>query len=209
MNLLAIGVAGVLAAATLPLVEGLAPDLGRTRASAVIPMAVVIAGFLGWAVSQIAVVRFPSALALGVVASVLAWQSVIDLAVHRLPRELSYLGLAVLLIAVGFSGGSDRLGGVLIGLAAMTAVTGLLVVLTRGSLGVGDLHLAPLLGALVGWFSPPLVALAWGVTALSGAVVVIIGLAAGRLRRSDHIPYGPFMILGSLVAVLVGAISVS
>ena len=48
----------------------------------------------------------------------------------------------------------------------------------------------------------------WIVTALSGGVVVAVGLAVGRLDRSDHVPYGPFMVFGSMVAVLIGAVAV-
>lgn len=210
MPLFTIVLAAMLAGVSLPVVNGLAPTLGRWRSATVVPSAVVLAIALTWAMTRVLTLRAPMAIALGVVATALAVQTVIDLAVHRLPREISYAGLAAFALALPFTstGPTHRWIGALIGLAIMTVVTSLLIVLSRGSLGIGDLHLSPLLGALIGFFAPALIAVAWVVTALSGGIVVAIGLATRRLDRSQHVPYGPYMILGSMVAILVGAAAV-
>lgn len=75
-----------------------------------------------------------------------------------------------------------------------------------GSKTLGDLHLSPLLGALIGWFSPGAVLLAWMVTAIAGALFTSVGLATKRLSRTAMIPYGPFLVFGTVVSVAVIAI---
>ena len=210
MILLALGLSALVAAAALPIVSGLAPALGRWRAAGAVPLAAGMAWILDWSASRFVTVTVPFAIGLAVVAAVLAVQTVLDLATHRLPRQLSYAGLAAFLVVLPFSSTSvvDRWPGVLVGLVLMMAIIVLLLVITRGSLGMGDVHLAPLLGALVGFFSPALLAIAWLVTAVTGGVVVALGLVTRRLDRSQHIPYGPFMILGAFVASVVAAMSV-
>lgn len=209
MHLLAIVLAALAAAAAIPLVLGLAPALGRTRAACVVPLAAALGGVLVWASARIVTLGVALAIGLAVVAAVLAVQFVIDLAVHRLPREISYVGLVAFVLALPFTPtGSDRRWlGALVGLVLMTAITGALVVVTRGSLGIGDLHLSPLLGAVIGFFAPVLVAVAWAVTAFVGGIVVAIGLMTRRLERSQHVPYGPFMIIGACSAIVVGAMA--
>jgi len=208
VTLLAVCVAAALSAAALPIVESMAPSLGRARAALVSPLAGALAAVLVWSADRVEELGLPMAIGLGGVAVVLAVQVILDLSTHRLPRQISHLGLALFVVAAVVGGDVARVPSALVGMLAMTAVTGLLVMVTRGSLGIGDLHLAPLLGALVGWFSPALIVPMWIVTALSGGVVVAVGLAAGRLDRSDHVPYGPFMVFGSMVAVLIGAVAV-
>ena len=206
MFLLTLVVAAGLAAASPPIVN--LHGAGRARAGVVVALAVPMGALLAWASAQVEPLGVPMAIGAAFVGVVLAVQTVIDVSVHRLPRRISHIGLAGFVVAVLLDGGVDRLPGLVIGLVVMTAVTGALVVVTRGSLGIGDLHLSPLLGAVLGWIAPSLVGLAWVATALSGGIVVAAGLATRRVQRSDHIPYGPFMILGSLVAIVIGGVSV-
>ena len=173
-----------------------------------VPLSLVLAALLGWAISQVTAVNLGAALALSSVSAILATQVVIDICVHRLLRELSYCGLILYLVAIASvePGTSAGFRGAVVGALAMAVVMALLVLVSRGAMGLGDLHLAPLLGALVGWFSPSAVLLALMVTAISGALFTVGGLAMKRVTRGSMIPYGPFMIFGSLVAVLVTAI---
>ena len=147
---------------------------------------------------------WPASLGWGVVAGVLFVQVTIDLSVRALPREVSYLGVLVAgpLLAVAPSSGG--LVGMVVGAAAMTVITIVLFVLARGSLGVGDVHLSPLLGMSLGWIDPWLVPVAWVVTAATGAAVILALLAVGRIGRSTRVPYGPFMVAGTLIAALIG-----
>jgi len=170
-----------------------------------VPLAGVFAGALSWSMSQVTSLNLGVVLAVSSVSAVLATQFVIDVCVRRLLRELSYAGFVVFLVSMLFvgSGAGSGVTGALVGAVAMTAVTALLVLGSRGALGMGDLHLSPLLGALLGWFSPSAVLLAWMVTAISGALFTVIGLATKRVARGTMIPYGPFMMFGTVFAAVV------
>lgn len=184
-------------------VRRVVPDSSLSIHLSTIPLAIAIAVLLAWSGSQVTSESIALALAMGMIAAVLATQTVIDLAVRRLPRQLSYGGLVVFAGSMAFVpiGRASGMTGLLVGMLAMTAITGLLVVMSGGSLGMGDLHLSPLLGALVGWFAPAAVLVAWIVTAGAGALVTTVGLLTGRIRRESMIPYGPFMVVGSLASV--------
>jgi leader peptidase (prepilin peptidase)/N-methyltransferase len=117
---------------------------------------------------------------------------------------LSYGGLAVFAVSMAFvpSGRASGMSGLLVGMLVMTAITALLVVASGGSLGMGDLHISPLLGALVGWFAPSAILVAWIAIAVAGALVTSVGLLTRRISRESMIPYGPFMMIGSLASVV-------
>ena len=78
--------------------------------------------------------------------------------------------------------------------------------LTRGSLGRGDIHYSPLLGAMIGWSSPwpdlPTGLLtAWMITAVTAAVITLAAIALRRIDRHATIPYGPFLSIGTIAVV--------
>jgi leader peptidase (prepilin peptidase)/N-methyltransferase len=71
-------------------------------------------------------------------------------------------------------------------------------------MGFGDVKLSGVLGLYLGW-------LGWGVWAaglflgfLIGGLYGIALLLRGRGGRKTAVPFGPFMLLGVLLAVLVG-----
>lgn len=72
----------------------------------------------------------------------------------------------------------------------------------RGGMGGGDVKLAGMIGLLVGF---PGVLVALWVAAVAGGLVAAGLLMAGKKGRKDPIPYGPFLSLGAVVALLAGA----
>ena len=142
--------------------------------------------------------------AFGIAASTLGALGAIDIAVHRLPRQISYVSLSLIgaFLVIGSASRSTQSADVVAGMALMFIVIGALRFVSRGSLGSGDLHLAPLLGALIGWFDPYRVFVACAVMAVSAGIVAG-GLVISRRRRaSEYIAYGPFMLLGTAVAII-------
>lgn len=78
----------------------------------------------------------------------------------------------------------------------------LLHFLTRGKgMGWGDVKLGFLLGLVLGW---PLVLVALFLAFLTGASVGVILIAAKQKRLKSKIAFGPFLILGMLIAKLWG-----
>ncbi|MBI3454917.1 MAG: prepilin peptidase [Candidatus Rokubacteria bacterium] len=73
--------------------------------------------------------------------------------------------------------------------------------LSRGGMGGGDIKLAAMLGAFLGW---PLVVLAIFAAVVLGGVVALGLLASGRRGRKDAVPFGPFLAFGGLLTALWG-----
>lgn len=73
-----------------------------------------------------------------------------------------------------------------------------LVVITRGrGMGTGDVTLGALVGFLLGW---PRVLLGVWIGFVSGAVIAVALLIVGRKRLEHTIPFGPFLVVGTIVA---------
>lgn len=140
-------------------------------------------------------------LAAGTVA--LAW---IDVAVQRLPDALTapaYAGTVAFLLLAGASSGrwADLLRALLGGLALAAAYLALAVV-SRSALGLGDVKLAASLGTLAAWPGwPTLIAGAFA-GFLLGALYGIGLLVSRRAHLKQRIPFGPFMVAGTFLAVL-------
>ncbi|MFC6708023.1 prepilin peptidase [Flexivirga alba] len=139
---------------------------------------------------------------------VLTALTAIDLDVHRLPDALTFpLAPAAAVIAAVASVSTGHwfalLRAVLAGMALGAAYLMLLLISRGGAgLGLGDVKLAVGLGILLGWFS-------WS-DVLSGTLIgFILGglwaaglLIARRATRHTYIAFGPFMIGGTVIALL-------
>lgn len=68
--------------------------------------------------------------------------------------------------------------------------------------GLGDVYLAPSLGVLLGW---PKILVAVMMSFIVGSVVGIGLVLLRKKRKTDYIPFGPFLILGTVLALLYGS----
>ncbi|MDY7223580.1 prepilin peptidase [Halalkalibacterium halodurans] len=68
-------------------------------------------------------------------------------------------------------------------------------------IGGGDVKLFTVLGFVLGW---KLTLVAIMLSSLFGAIGGGVGMMLGRIKRREPIPFGPFIILGSLTAYLYG-----
>lgn len=129
----------------------------------------------------------------------------IDVRTRRLPREVSYpaavIGSTLLVTNSVARGHGDRAIDTLIGVAVFTLAMVVLHVIGRGALGDGDVRMAPLLGAFLGFWSPRLVLVALLLGSLSAAVTGLVVIAVRRSGRSTTLPFGPFLALGTVVAI--------
>lgn len=69
----------------------------------------------------------------------------------------------------------------------------------KEGMGGGDIKLMAMVGAFIGW-QPVLLAIMIG--SFLGSVVGVGLIAAGVMRREQYIPFGPFLAVGSLIALL-------
>ncbi|MDH4334415.1 MAG: A24 family peptidase [Chloroflexota bacterium] len=86
-----------------------------------------------------------------------------------------------------------------IGAGAAVAFLGLLGLLVRGGVATGDLYLVVPLGLLLGW---PSVFVALFVAALLSAVTGLALLATRRAGMKSYIPFGPFLVAGTVITLL-------
>ncbi len=71
----------------------------------------------------------------------------------------------------------------------------------KEGMGYGDFKLLAALGAWLGWKALPLIVI---LSAAVGAAVGVGLMAAGRLQRSNPIPYGPFLAAAGWITLLWG-----
>ncbi|MEY3494589.1 MAG: hypothetical protein RL413_2007 [Actinomycetota bacterium] len=129
----------------------------------------------------------------------------IDVSTHRLPRQISLVTAVPVVILLVIGDGPGGRWSVVMAAMVNVLIALVLRTLTRGSLGMGDVMIAPLLGAIVGWFGPLSVVALWLVASVLGALWSVVLVSTRRRSRRDHIAYGPFLIVGTLVAVLGSA----
>lgn len=134
--------------------------------------------------------------------------ALIDLDCKRLPDALtlpSYVVAAGLLGAAALMGSDsgDYLTALLGGLAMFGLYFALAFAYPAG-MGFGDVKLAGVLGMYLGW-------LGWGAWAVGTFLGFFLGGVFGiglilvkKGGRKTAVPFGPFMLLGVLIAVLVG-----
>ncbi|AKU18731.1 hypothetical protein VV02_07465 [Luteipulveratus mongoliensis] len=166
----------------------------------VVPAVAALWGVLAWRLSELDHGgAWPAYAALSVLGVALA---AIDQQVHRLPDLLTLgglvaVGLLLVLASVVESDWHAYSNGLWSAGLAFVAFA----VLVIGGLGLGDLKLAVLLGLALGWLglSVALVGLAGGFV-LGGLWAVV--LVARGASRSTRFAFGPWMLLGALVAIL-------
>jgi prepilin signal peptidase PulO-like enzyme (type II secretory pathway) len=120
-----------------------------------------------------------------------------DFVTHRIPNQVTLPAMAVVLVLRGvFTPGT--LPEALIAGAAGFAGFLLLVMVTRGGFGMGDVKLTALLGLLLGGALVP--ALLVGIVAGGVASAVVALLKPGG--RKQAIAYGPYLCFGAALAIL-------
>jgi leader peptidase (prepilin peptidase)/N-methyltransferase len=124
----------------------------------------------------------------------------IDLDHGIVPDSISLPGLALGLVASLIR--TDVSGwDALTGAAVCGGFFWLVVVVSRGGMGGGDVKLGGMIGAFCGW---KLALLAMFSALVSGGAIAAVLLLAGRKARRDTIPFGPFLAVGGMLAYVWG-----
>jgi leader peptidase (prepilin peptidase)/N-methyltransferase len=142
-------------------------------------------------------------------ASLLIVISVIDIGHMEIPNGLIIAGLAmgaVQLVASIFTPYFNAWHSYVIGFFAGGLPLLLIAlfcayVLKKDAMGGGDIKLMAFCGLIIGW---RLVITAYLIGIISGAVVGVVLMALNKRKRSDAIPFGPFLSLGVLLSVFFG-----
>lgn len=134
--------------------------------------------------------------------------ALIDLDTKRLPDVLTLpsWGVAAVLLTLASVLG-DHPGALLRALIGAAAV-GVFYFVTwfayPAGMGFGDVKLAPVVGAYLGWVSYGATAVGVFLGFLYGGVVGIGVILLAKGGRKTKIPFGPFMLAGALTGILVG-----
>jgi leader peptidase (prepilin peptidase)/N-methyltransferase len=140
------------------------------------------------------------------------WATVVHLAVLGLlvvltatdldQRRLPHLVLDPLIVlAVAFVPFNPAVAPLdaLIGAGVAVAFLGVLGLVIRNGVALGDLYLIAPLGLLLGW---PAIFVAIFVAALLSAVTSVALLASRRVSMKSYIPFGPFLVAGAVITLL-------
>ncbi|MEM8906025.1 MAG: prepilin peptidase [Actinomycetota bacterium] len=134
--------------------------------------------------------------------------SAIDLDVRRIPtailRVTAAAGLPFLVVAAVVASDPWPLVRVVIGAAGAYGVLLVVHLVSPQGMGFGDVRLAGLLGAFLGWLGPGHVPVGLMAGFFYGSVGGVAVLLARRGDRRTAIPFGPFLALGAVTAILAG-----
>ena len=171
----------------------------------------IVPGLLTAVVFVVMTVRFgpspalPAFCFLGAIGVALAF---IDAAHHRLPDALTLLSYPVALALLGVAAlavphGGHRFLVALIGLAAAWLLFLIQALIYPAGIGWGDVKLSGVLGLYLGWLGVEALVAGLFLGYLLAALVGLVLLAARRATRRSQIPFGPFLLGGTLVAILL------
>lgn len=164
-------------------------------AAAAVGVAVALRAHPGWLPAYLYLVAVGVAL------------GITDLRVHRLPDVLtlpSYPVLAALFgVAAAIDGGSERLVRAAVAGGVVWLAFAALWTLSGDGLGLGDVKISGLIGAALGWLGWGNVVVGLGIGMITAGLVAAVLLLIGRADRRSRIAYGPYLLLGTLAAVLL------
>ncbi|MFN0088844.1 MAG: prepilin peptidase [Acidimicrobiales bacterium] len=141
--------------------------------------------------------------------AVLVVVSAIDLRWRRIPDRVVFPALALTYAVIGLAGALDGLGPVRAALAGSAAYFVLLLVpalVYPVGMGLGDVKLALLLGAYLGWAAPGAWS-AFGRVLAALLLASLLGTLVGAVlwlvrRRNEPFAFGPALALGAFAVLL-------
>lgn len=132
---------------------------------------------------------------------------VIDLAVHRLPDKPVASTTFAMLVPFGIASATGTgwapFGRVLLAALVLMLAYFILAFIAPDGLGLGDVKFASVIGLLLGWFGWSHVAVGTLLAFLiNGFVALIVLIRRGKIKGSE-VPFGPSMVLGAVLALMV------
>ena len=124
----------------------------------------------------------------------------IDLLHQIIPDVITVPGILLGFLANSLAGRVSWLDSVL-GILAGGGIFFVIIFVSKGGMGGGDMKLGAMLGAFLGW-KVALISLL--IAVLSGGGVAAVLLLTRARGRKDPVPFGPFLALGGLAGLLWG-----
>lgn len=135
------------------------------------------------------------------------WLIVIDARTHRLPNRIVLPTLAGALVLVGADalavGDGTRLIRALLGALALGGFYAILHLASRQGMGGGDVKLAVVIGLVLAWHSWQTFLIGAAAAFVLGALYALSLMLLRKATRKTRIAFGPWMIVGAALAVLL------
>jgi leader peptidase (prepilin peptidase) / N-methyltransferase len=77
----------------------------------------------------------------------------------------------------------------------------LIAIISRGGMGGGDIKLYAVLGVALGW---KLVLLSFFLATVIGTIIGLIGMVIGKVKTSKPMPFGPAIVIGTILSYFFG-----
>lgn len=87
------------------------------------------------------------------------------------------------------------------GLVVGTIVPLVIILISRGGMGGGDMKLLAVFGLILGW---KLVLLSFFFATLLGTLAGMLGMLTGHIKKGKPFPFGPYLVAGALLAYFFG-----
>ncbi|AZO95690.1 prepilin peptidase [Halocella sp. SP3-1] len=126
--------------------------------------------------------------------------SLIDLQYKIIPNKLTYPALIAALISSIFLNHISLMGS-LTGILVPGGLFLLLALLYGKGLGMGDVKLVAVIGAVIGW---QFTLIGIFLASLIGSITGLILMIAGIMDRKTRIPFAPFIGLGTIISLFYG-----
>ena len=175
----------------------------RTRISAQYPIVEIITAMLFVLVVWLTPLE-PLLISRLILVAILVALFGIDLEHQILPNTITLPGIAIGLMfsAIGPPGWKDALIGAALGAGVLYGIAAAYYAVRREEgLGMGDVKMLAMIGAFLGW-KAVLVTLV--LSSFSGAAIGMALIAAQRGGMKLALPFGTFLAVGALAALLVG-----
>ena len=134
--------------------------------------------------------------------------AMIDIDTFRLPADIVHLSWVVGAVLLGgaalLSSRPEVAVRTLLGGVALWLLYRLLHAVYPAGMGYGDVRLAGLIGGYLTWFSWQVLLAGAFLGFLVGGVVGIVLMVVKKSNLKAHIPYGPYMLAGTWLGLLVG-----
>lgn len=171
----------------------------------------VFFGVVAWRITTLELEYFPTLLALvGVFAFVFTGVvlSIIDIKTQTLSIGITYTTLAIIVLSLSLSsvltGDYWSVVRAAIGAAALSILYFIIWYVRPGWMGFGDVRLAIPIGFILAWFSWETLVFGFFAPYMIAALYVIPQLISKKMKSKTPIPFGPWMILGTIVAIAWG-----